>query len=511
MDKLLYLLLYLVIMVVSYSCTFDSSKSQESNELPNIILIVTDDDDYSTLSSFGGEVRSPNIDELIQNGSTLTNFYNNSRCSPTRASILTGMYPHRVGVGDLCEKHTETQYECYKGYLDTSVQIIPQHLKTKGYQCYMSGKWHLGGLEEEKSNKIPTKRGFDKFFGIIKGASDYFGRKKNEYMNDEKLADLSEFDDFYSTDAFTTKGLEFIQTSVDQEKPFFLYLPYTAPHAPIGAKSELVEKYKQLYESKPFEQFAIDRYQNLIKKGLINSSWEYNSFPKYNSITPAVDFIDKLATHAAMMHTVDVNIGRIIKSLKSHQIFDNTIIIYFSDNGGTNSSLSGYFNVPFEGKKTELLEGGIKTSCVVSWPNKKLKHLTPDRLHVIDILPTIAEIINLPESDQYDGNSFYSNILSNSKNSSKTRDYLFWDLYDQQAVINKNWKWVNDKNGKDYLFNLNKDGFEQNNIAANHPDIIKKLKKKHKNNYSDLFDIPDFKTYKKEIKTKRRQLSNERH
>lgn len=333
--------------------------SDSDTEKPNVIIIMTDDDEYSGISPFGGEVHTPHLNELASNGVILSNMYNNSRCSPTRASVLTGMYPHRVGVGDLCRVKYETKYACYKGYLDTLHTIIPEYLNQSDYSSFMVGKWHLGGVKSNKSYLTPIERGFEKFYGVIGGSADYFGNKDNQYVDGSNMAKTSHLDDFYATDMFTDKSIEFIKDQ--NESPFFLYLSYTSPHQPIAAKEKDISQYRQIYTAENLETVAQNRHANLVASGIVNEDWPFEiksnrKTVKYDSIS-----LESLAIKAAMIDNVDQNVGKLITYLKSSNLLENTIIIYLSDNGGDGNSLSSMFNAPHEGSKTSLFEGGIKT------------------------------------------------------------------------------------------------------------------------------------------------------
>jgi len=323
---------------------------------PNIIVIVTDDDDFSGIGAYGSEVSTPNLDALAANGVRFANFYNNSRCSPSRASLLTGKYPQKVGVGDLCRPGYETNLPSYLGYLNPSFKIIPQYLKKSRYATFMSGKWHLGGRYENiKSNKKPYNKGFDGFFGVLGGSSDYFGKIECQYqLNDDECFDSQNYKDFYSTDVFTDFAIDFMDKTRKTDNPFFVYLPYTAPHHPIAAPEKLIKKYRKYYEKASFEDNVKNRVNKLKEDNLVDSDWNYEFERQGVNLEVTKAKIEKFAIHAAMMEKVDENIGKITDHLKKTGELDNTIIIYLSDNGGDDSSLASIYKAPFKGVKTSL-------------------------------------------------------------------------------------------------------------------------------------------------------------
>ncbi|MCG8701091.1 MAG: sulfatase-like hydrolase/transferase, partial [Bacteroidales bacterium] len=232
-------ILLVLIMFIGFSCC------PNKDSRPNIILIMTDDMGYSDIGCYGGEIYTPNIDNLANNGIRLTQFYNSARCCPTRASLLTGLYPHQTGIGLMTNppgsKGEDLGLPAYRGSLNQSNITLAEVLKTAGYRTYMTGKWHLG-FEPENH---PIERGFDKFYGLIAGASNHFKPEGARSVWEGKQK-ISVDDDFYTTDNFTDKAIEFINDEEPGE-PFFLYLAYTAPHWPLHAPAEDIEKYKGRY------------------------------------------------------------------------------------------------------------------------------------------------------------------------------------------------------------------------------------------------------------------------
>jgi arylsulfatase A-like enzyme len=247
-----------------------STFCQKTEQKPNIILILADDMGYSDIGCFGSEIKTPNLDRLASQGVRFTQFYNASRSCPTRASLLTGLYQHQAGVGDMVN---DLGYPSYQGYLNTQCITLGEALKINGYNTYMSGKWHVGNRPET----LPLKRGFDRYFGLIDGAGSYFQRiayRANSpaprWMSDD--ADFNPPDSgFYMTDAITDNALSFIKNESSNKEPFFLYLAYTSPHWPLHALPEDIAKYRGKY-MKGWEILRKERYQRMIQMGIIDPS-----------------------------------------------------------------------------------------------------------------------------------------------------------------------------------------------------------------------------------------------
>jgi len=473
---------------------------------------MTDDSGYSDLGSYGGEIATPNLDKLAENGMRFKNCYNNGKCSPTRASLLTGQYPQKVGAGDLCRLQNETDLPGYLGYLNPNFPTLPQILKDNGYHTLMSGKWHLGGerVSDQLENgfpkplateyaKWPLGKGFEKFFGLIHGASGmYKPWPDRPYTYGTQVYDTQKHEgEFYNTDVFTDFALKFLDQIREKDgNPFFLYLPYTAPHNPLEAPKEVIQKYIDTYNTpEKLEAIKRKRFDALIKEGLIPKNWTYNK-AYYSKLFKTNKNINgkqlsklsyELATYAAMLDILDQNVGRLVQKLEAMGELDNTLILYLSDNGADGPGRCDIFNSPYYGVKTSLREGGIKSHLIAHWPKgiSTKGTISDQQVHVIDIMPTCLNIANANYPKKYRKSNNLSmqglNLLDNlTKNTLIERKYLFWDLYGQQAVIyNDHWKWYNDSTHKDFLFDLKNDGTETANLAPKNPDIIDKLKKAH--------------------------------
>ncbi|RZJ15474.1 MAG: arylsulfatase, partial [Acinetobacter sp.] len=285
---------------------------------PNIIVILADDMGYSDIGCFGSETKTPNLDDMAAKGLKMTQFYNASRCCPTRASLLTGLYQHQAGVGDMMNTRQEPAYQ---GYLNKNCVTIAEALKPYGYNTLMAGKWHVGQAPEN----WPLKRGFDHYFGLIDGAGSYFG--PYPYRPKQKLTialDDKEFipsKDYYSTNAYTDYALKFIDENSKTKKPFFLYLSYQAPHWPLQALPQDIAKYKGTY-MQGWDKLREARFKRMQEMGIIAKNIKLSprdsNVPEWNSLSQEekLKWDDKMAVYAAMLDCMDQNIGRIRKKLK---------------------------------------------------------------------------------------------------------------------------------------------------------------------------------------------------
>lgn len=461
------------------------------------------------MSCYGGEIETPNLDTLAYNGLRFRNAYNNAKCSPTRASLLTGQYPQKVGCGDLCRVQNETELPGYRGFLDPEYPTIAEVLKSAGYLTMLSGKWHLGGerlewgkrdqgykkIRESEKVKWPNERGFDQFFGLIHGSSGTRKAWKTRpyLLNGQIYHTQKHRKAFLATEAFTDFALEFIHAARDtSDAPFFLYMPHTAPHRPLDAPQYIKDKYFFKYQfSKNWKELRENRFKNLKALNIIPEEWKLNDeYENYlfNNGTVALDSIEfrkEILTYGAMLEHLDFQIGRIIKHLKDLGELENTLIIYLADNGPDGRGKGHLYAAPFVGSKTSLREGGTKTHMVMHWPDgiKNPGKIVDQWVHVIDFLPSFVDLVKdkkkkvSVELKKGPGKSFYP-FLKKEKESE--HEYLFWDLYGEQSVIYKQrWKWYRNVNQEEYLFDLKLDGTETENIIDKHPAIAHKLREKH--------------------------------
>ena len=321
-------LLGLMALCILISCQTE----KQPNPQPNIILIMSDDMGYSDIGSYGGTIETPVLDTLAANGLRFTQFYNTARCCPTRASLLTGLYQHQAGIGHMMY---DGGSDGYRGDLSVNAVTIAEVLKQAGYATYMSGKWHVTPLQPSKEDPSkhnwPLQRGFDKFFGTIHGAGSFFD--PNSLTRDNEFIAPSE--DFYYTDAISDNAVTFIENHTE-DKPFFLYLPYTAAHWPMHARPEDIAKYKGKFDE-GWDVLRKEKYEKLLTMGLVKPEWklsEKDNIPDWEDVEEKEWYSSLMEVYAAMVDRMDQGIGKVADVLDRKGLKDNTLIFFLQDNGG---------------------------------------------------------------------------------------------------------------------------------------------------------------------------------
>ncbi|MFC1735445.1 sulfatase-like hydrolase/transferase [Candidatus Hydrogenedentota bacterium] len=473
---------------------------------PNIVLIMADDMGFSDVGCYGGEIETPNIDALAQNGVRFTHIYNNAKCGPTRASLLTGLYEQQVG--DRRMKNAVT---------------IAEVLKGAGYRTLMTGKWHLA--------RLPVQRGFDRHFGLLSGASNHFNpgvKRPGEKAPGIKMDDLKrrwavedkihwpytpEDKDFYTTDAFTDYALDYLDEYGAENNPFFLYVAYTAPHYPIQARPADIAKYRGKYRI-GWDVIRERRYKRLVEMGLIDKRWKMpprdKDVPSWDSIKSEVERDEwdlKMSVYSAMIDRVDQNVGRIVDKLHQLGKFDNTLIIFLSDNGGTAEVIhrtpdippgpmesyrtvdlnwANASNTPFRRYKAWDHEGGITTPLIAHWPGeiKNRGEITHGVGHVIDIMATCVDVSGAKYPETYDGFDVLplkgKSLLPLMKGCTrKGHEAIFWAFGKSKAVRKGKWKLV--KNGESpwELYDMESDRTELNELSDKYPARVKEMAALH--------------------------------
>jgi arylsulfatase A-like enzyme len=300
---------------------------------PNIIVIMADDMGWSDIGCYGGEINTPNLDSLAKNGVRFTQFYNTSRCCPTRATLLTGLYAHQAGVGHMM---SDRGFDSYRGDLSQNAVTIAEVMKLAGYRTYQSGKWHVSRFvaPEGPQHNWPRQRGFDRFFGTIHGAGSFYDPNSLTIDNTQ----IAPWDDFYYTEAINDFACRFIQDheANHDEEPFFMYVAHTAPHWPMHARPEDIAKYHGKY-AKGWDALRAERYERLMKMGLVDPSWKLAPRDPRSKPWKEADLKPWeqrcMEVYAAMVDKLDQGIGNIIKTLKETGEFDNTLILFLADNG----------------------------------------------------------------------------------------------------------------------------------------------------------------------------------
>lgn len=488
-----------------------------ASDRPNLLYILADDLGFSDLGCFGGEIETPVLDSLAEGGIRLTQFYNTGRCCPSRAALLTGQYPHRVGLGHMAGKGID--HPGYQGTVSPDAKTIAEMLAPAGYRSFISGKWHLGTDD-------PTRHGFEEFYGTIVSAKRFFdpdhlirlpaGREARTYPEGE----------FYATDAVTDHALDFLSLARETpDRPWFLYLAYHAPHFPLHAPEEEIEKYSGRYLD-GWDQLRKERMQRMKQQGIIpdstllspRSTWrnygetETGTNPAWDSLPEKRqrDLARRMAIYAAMIDRLDQQIGRVFEDLKKAGEWDNTLIVFTSDNGacfewdpygfdikssnqnilhtdekleamgsaGTFHSVgSGWANAsntPWRMYKHFNHEGGIASPGIVHWPaGLEAKQGTIDRRpsHLLDLAPTALIAAGERVPDFLPGTDLIAQLDSRSSPERK----LFFEHQGNRAVRIGKWKLVAFDDEPWELYDFTEDRTEMNNLVEKHPDIATRL------------------------------------
>lgn len=493
---------------------FYSSKciAQTPRSKPNIIIILADDMGFADIGCFGSEIQTPNIDRLAKEGLKMTQFYNAGRCCPSRTALLTGLYSHQAGVGDMV-KYKESA--AYQGYLNDNCVTIAELLKDKaGYNTIVSGKWHVG----LQPSALAFNRGFDKSFTMLNNGSSYFnsrplyndGSKITFMINNQEVtrSDTSK----YLTQAITDFAIRSLEEIKDKKDPFFLYVAYNAPHWPIQALPQDIAHYKGKY-LEGWDKLRKQRYEKLLASGIVKKSWKLSDrdsrVADWDSLSPEEKdkWDTRMAIYAAMIDRMDAGIGEIMNKLKQLGKDKNTIILFASDNGGSAdevkslqtviqkngipgsvNSIDSYeipwanvSNTPFRLFKRNTHEGGISTPFIAWFPSViKAGSTNTQPAHFIDIMPTCLELAGISYPQKFKGRKLtpleglsLAKVFGNRPWNG--HDAIFWEHEGSRAIREGNWKLVAEIDKPWELYDLNADRSETNDLAAKYPEKVKKL------------------------------------
>jgi arylsulfatase A-like enzyme len=498
---------------------------------PNIVLIVADDLGFSDLGSYGGEIDTPNIDSLAREGVRFTQFYNGARCVPTRASLLTGRYAHEVGLGHMTYDAGEPGY---RGTLSRHAPTLAEALKQFDYQTFMVGKWHLAANTNDPSDAgdWPHQRGFDAFFGTLPGHGSYYSPAG--LMRDSDF--IRPGDDFFYTDAISNAAVDYIGKASRNQEPFFLYVAYTAPHYPLHARPETIQKYADTY-SQGWDKLRQKRHARVQELGLTTSDlpprdeasipWDQETNKQWQA--------HRMQVYAAMVDEMDQGVGRILDTIRDAGNEGNTLVIFLSDNGasaeghlnntierngtpwvsrvipenapdgepvtpgdipglelGPPTTYGSYglrwasvSNTPFRRHKSWLHEGGISTPFIARWPDVITNggEMTEQIGHIVDLMPTLIDAAGEVPSNDLPGVSLLP-VFDGVRLPDRT---LFWEHEGNRAVRHGKWKLVSeypgswstvyqyDKKGDWELYDLSVDRGEQNDVAELFPAVVTEL------------------------------------
>lgn len=505
------LLLFTAFLLLSFSSVAD--------ERPNILYILVDDLGFSDLGCFGGEIETPVLDALAHEGVRLTQLYNTGRCCPSRAALLTGQYPHRVGLGHMTTN--DLGRPGYRGVVSDEAQTIAQVVNTAGYRSFMSGKWHMGTPD-------PTRHGFEEFYGTLVSAKRFFDPGHLIRLPKGREARRYEKGSFYATDAVTDHALDFLELARETpDKPWFLYLAYHAPHFPLHAPKDEIAKYKERYHG-GWDHLREERLVEMKKLGIVakdtklsaRSTWQNygetktGTNPSWASLPEdrRQDLARRMAIYAAMVDRLDQQIGRVIASLTIANEMDNTLIVFTSDNGacfewdpfgfdivssnqnilhkgakldkmgaeGTFHSVgSGWANAsntPWRMYKHFNHEGGIASPGIIHWP-KGLKAepgtIQHQPAHIIDLLPTAISASGAKYKGALDLQG--TDLVTEINQPSDSSRFLFFEHQGNRAVRFGKWKLVALDDQPWELYNIEKDRTESNDLAKKYPETVSEL------------------------------------
>jgi arylsulfatase len=502
------------------ACAYPQATDGESRR-PNIVIILADDMGFSDLGCYGSEIATPNIDRLAAGGLRFTQFYNAARCCPSRASLLTGVYPHQAGVGHMV---ADRKTPAYQGYLNDRCVTLAEALRPVGYQTLMVGKWHVGNERPH----WPVDRGFERSVALIGSGRHYFMLPKGRILARDDRPITPPTQDFYLTDYFSDQAVGLLDEAGRRSDPFLLYMAYTAPHWPLHARAEDIARHKDAY-APGWDALRERRYRRLVQEGIVDAAWPLSPrdprVPAWQNC-PAKDWeAARMAVYAAQIDALDRGVGRIVSKLRDLGKLDNTLILFLSDNGGCSEEITGkdrwleddipkmtadgrpirigndpsivpgspdtfasygiewanLSNTPFRLYKSWVHEGGISTPLIAHWPEKFRKSgLVRATGHLIDLLPTCLDAARAPYPQTRDGKSTLPlegmsllPILSGTE--AKQNRALFWEHEGNHAARIGRWKLVALNHEEWELYDLDADRTELKNRAKDEPEKLREL------------------------------------
>jgi arylsulfatase A-like enzyme len=492
---------------------------QPATGRPNVVVILVDDMGWSDTGPYGSEIATPHLDSLAARGMRFTQFYATPRCSPSRASLLTGLYPHQAGMGHL-DSVVRADSSGTTGRLNDRSVTIAEVLREAGYFTAMAGKWHLG----QQNGSPPWQRGFDRVLNIRAGGiffphqnfqgGDELTRRGQEplYLDGQPIAHDSPLlgRNWYTTFLWTDFALKFVDEARQANKPFFLYIPHNAPHFPLMAPPELIAKYRGKYRA-GWDRLRAERYRKQIEMGVIDARWPLSpreaESPAWDSLPEAArDRFDHLmAVYAAIIEAIDASVGTLVEGLRARGALDDTLIMFLSDNGGNaesdpdgrvegdppggpNSNLflgmnwAGLTTTPFRRFKHFTHEGGIATPFVAHWPRgiRGRNRIDHQPGHLVDMMATIVDVTGARYPREFKGRTIQPMEGVSLRSAfaggriRRTRP-VFWEHEGNRAIRSDRWKLVSRYPDGWELYDMTADRVERNDLAARHPDVVRKL------------------------------------
>jgi len=480
---------------------------------PNIIVILTDDMGFSDLGCYGGEIHTPNLDRLAAGGLRFTQFHNTARCCPTRASLLTGLYPHQAAVGHMM---SDQGLDGYHGDLSRNAVTIAEVLRTAGYATYATGKWHVTPFKpkEDSKHNWPLQRGFARYYGIIGGAANYFDPATLVRDNAPiKAAEDPQYkpEHYYLTDAISDHAVLFLQDHAHQNpgQPLFLYVAYTAAHWPLHAPESEIAKYRGKYDG-GYEPIRRARFERLRQLGIIQPGWDLSPQDGNWSKVPRKAWEARcMEVYAAQVDRMDQGVGKIVDTLTKNKQLQNTLILYLQDNGacaegmgraGNKSgatlpmpgptdtfiaygqSWANVSNTPFRYYKHFVHEGGIATPLIAHWPAgiKRPGELEHQPGHLIDVMATCVDLSGAKYPTEFAGKTIQPmegrSLVPALDGRAIRREAIFWEHEGNRALRVGKWKLVaKGPRGPWELYDMEQDRTEVHDLAAAQPERVREM------------------------------------
>jgi len=502
---------------------------------PNIVLILADDLGFSDIGCYGSEIATPSLDRLAAEGVQFTQAYGCARCAPSQASILTGLYPHQAGIGHAA---AHLGHPSYQGFLSDRCFTIAEILGEIGYRTLMAGNWHVGGSYDirypetwrpgDTFHPTPLTRGFEHFYGTLNGCGCYY--RPYTLMDDDRFVELEEIEEsgrYYYTDAVTDSAVGFVTEYAPYDEPLFLFVSYTAPHWPLQAPSDDIARYSRRY-LRGWDELRAERHRSQVDRGVVDDRWGLSprdeSAPAWRKVKRPEWEARRMAVYAAQIDRMDRGIGKILSALETHSDYENTLVLFLSDNGASADDVpdddstrplaptgeedrtqqagvmpgggdtcmsyglpwANVSNTPFRRFKRRVHEGGISVPLIVSWP-RQAGSARPGRMvhgpvHAIDIVPSCLEAastsypterrgspVQLPE-----GVSFLAGLRGDSW---ERGEPLFWEHEGNCAVRAGEWKLVRMDGGDWELYSMAEDRTELRDLRGERPAVAAELEK----------------------------------
>lgn len=472
---------------------------------------MADDLGFSDIGCYGSEIPTPNLDALAAGGVRLTQFYNTSRCCPSRASLLTGLYSHQAGIGAM---NNVDEGPGYRGQLLAATPTLPEMLRKAGYGTAMVGKWHLTlskTIDDGPNGSWPFQRGFDRFYGTMEGAKSYF-RPQWLFEGKRPITDFP--DDYFYTTAIARRAAQFIREHPG-DRPLFLYVAFYAPHFPLQAPAEAIAGFRGKYMA-GWDRLRHSRHERQLTSGVIPErtplSRRTEGVPPWETLTPAQkDGMDlRMAIYAAQVHLLDEGVGHVVEGLRESGRLDDTLLLFLSDNGATDvggpfgagspetigtpeaelvstygAGWANLSNTPYRLFKADTHEGGVRAPLILHWPNRlrEKNSFRHSPAHIIDIVPTCLAAAGIQPDDvrSQSGPGLEGRSLLELADGTPERSPrpLFFEHLGSRAVRFGRWKLVSRKNGDAWeLYDLESDRTEENNLATERPEVVQQLNRR---------------------------------